>query len=56
MSILVLAPSVHVIAEQGRLRADDKFLSGLHRHAELWDGPLRILLRVGAGHFLFPGW
>ncbi|MCZ0964472.1 glycosyltransferase [Paracoccus benzoatiresistens] len=46
MPVLVLAPSVHVIAEEGRLRADDKFLSGLQRHAEVWEGPIRILLRT----------
>jgi len=53
MSVLVLAPSVHVIIEKGRLRADDKFLSGLQRHAELWDGRLRILLRTGAAPLPF---
>lgn len=53
MPVLVLAPPVHVIPEEGRLRADDKFLSGLHRHAELWDGPLRLLLRVGAAPLPF---
>lgn len=53
MPVLVLAPPVHVIPEEGRLRADDKFLSGLHRHAELWDGPLRILLRAGTAPLPF---
>lgn len=46
MPLLVLAPSVHIIAEDGRFRADSKFLSGLQRHAGMWDGPIRILLRV----------
>lgn len=47
MSVLVLVPAVHVVFEDGRLRADDKFLSGLQRHVALWDGPVRVLLRVG---------
>lgn len=35
MSLLILIPSVHVIAEpDGALRADDKFLTGLQRHVE----------------------
>ena len=47
MSLLILIPSVHVIAEpDGALRADDKFLTGLQRHVESWDGPVRVLLRT----------
>ncbi|MTE01509.1 glycosyltransferase [Paracoccus sp. YIM 132242] len=53
MPLLVLAPSVHIIAEDGGLRADDKFLSGLQRHAEMWDGPMRILLRVDSAPLPF---
>ena len=54
MSLLVLIPSVHVVLEpDGALRADDKFLTGLRRHVEGWDGPVRVILRAGHGALPF---
>lgn len=54
MSLLVLIPSVHVVPEpDGALRADDKFLTGLRRHVEGWDGPVRVILRAGHGALPF---
>lgn len=53
MPTLVLVPAVHVLAEDGKLRADEKFLSGLKCHIDMWDGPVRVVLRVETGKLPF---
>lgn len=47
--LLILAATAPVIEAGGRLRLDVKFVEGMARHVALWPGPVRCLLRRGAG-------
>lgn len=47
--LLTLAATAPVIETGGRLRLDVKFVEGMRRHVALWPGPVRCLLRRGAG-------
>jgi glycosyltransferase involved in cell wall biosynthesis len=51
--VLLVAAPAPVIDAGGRLRLDIKFLEGMRLHAAHWPGPVRVLLRRGAGAIPF---